>query len=184
MQEHSDALRSEFRKYVPNGTLREHLDAVHGSCLDFSQRLEISIDIAHGLTYLHSYAGNGCVAPFLPSINYCLKSRNNRQPPPPPDLQSSLVGFNLFSVLYTYGIPPTTLLSFPLDADPSVAFASFRLLNFADFVTDIVNIMVESGAIPAPVRHLQTPPSKATTVPRMYKNEVEKGSALLLDFLL
>lgn len=28
-----------------------------GKILDFNQRLEIAIDIAHGLTYLHLYAG-------------------------------------------------------------------------------------------------------------------------------
>jgi len=28
-----------------------------GKILDFNQRLEISIDVAHGLTYLHLYAG-------------------------------------------------------------------------------------------------------------------------------
>lgn len=70
-------------EYVPNGTLREHLDGkdfdtwatlpnsihitvnnlmilvgIKNKILDFNQRLEISIDIAHGLTYLHLYAGN------------------------------------------------------------------------------------------------------------------------------
>lgn len=33
------------------------LVGVHGKILDFNQRLEIAIDIAHGLTYLHLYAG-------------------------------------------------------------------------------------------------------------------------------
>ncbi|CAI9765779.1 unnamed protein product [Fraxinus pennsylvanica] len=42
-------------EYVPNGTLREHLDGEKGKILDFNQRLEISIDVAHGLTYLHLY---------------------------------------------------------------------------------------------------------------------------------
>ncbi|MBA0612063.1 hypothetical protein Godav_012708 [Gossypium davidsonii] len=44
-------------EYVPNGTLRDHLDGQHGKILDFNQRLEIAIDVAHGLTYLHLYAG-------------------------------------------------------------------------------------------------------------------------------
>lgn len=78
-------------EYVPNGTLREHLDGKdnppctshesthkrlpkfimptgmivsriliagqHGKFLDFNQRLGIAIDIAHGLTHLHLYAG-------------------------------------------------------------------------------------------------------------------------------
>jgi hypothetical protein len=44
-------------EYVSNGTLREHLDGQHGLVLGFNQRLEIAIDVAHGLTYLHLYAG-------------------------------------------------------------------------------------------------------------------------------
>ncbi|KAA8522972.1 hypothetical protein F0562_009395 [Nyssa sinensis] len=43
-------------EYVPNGTLREHLDGLRGKILDFNQRLEISIDVAHALTYLHLYS--------------------------------------------------------------------------------------------------------------------------------
>ncbi|KAK1300107.1 Calmodulin-binding receptor-like cytoplasmic kinase 3 [Acorus calamus] len=42
-------------EYVTNGTLREHLDGLHG-VLDFNQRLQIAIDVAHALTYLHLYA--------------------------------------------------------------------------------------------------------------------------------
>lgn len=40
----------------------------HGIILDFSQRLEISIDVAHALTYLHIYAGeysSFCFSLFL-----------------------------------------------------------------------------------------------------------------------
>ncbi|MCO5605982.1 hypothetical protein L7F22_060168 [Adiantum nelumboides] len=44
-------------EYVPNGNLREHLDGVYGVILDLSMRLEICIDVAHALTYLHMYAG-------------------------------------------------------------------------------------------------------------------------------
>ncbi|TYH68842.1 hypothetical protein ES332_D05G016500v1 [Gossypium tomentosum] len=46
-------------EYVPNGTLRDHLDGQRGKILDFNQRLEIAIDVAHGLTYLHLYAEVG-----------------------------------------------------------------------------------------------------------------------------
>nr|XP_043623707.1 calmodulin-binding receptor-like cytoplasmic kinase 3 [Erigeron canadensis] len=59
-------------EYVPNGTLREHLDGIHGSCLDFSQRLEISIDIAHGLTYLHLYAEKQIIHRDVKSSNILL----------------------------------------------------------------------------------------------------------------
>lgn len=34
------------------------LAGARGKILDFNQRLEISIDVAHALTYLHLYAGN------------------------------------------------------------------------------------------------------------------------------
>ncbi|KAJ9551033.1 hypothetical protein OSB04_015078 [Centaurea solstitialis] len=69
-------------EYVPNGTLREHLDGksfpvsgVHGSFLDFSQRLEISIDIAHGLTYLHLYAEKQIIHRDVKSSNILLTER-------------------------------------------------------------------------------------------------------------
>ncbi|KAK4753925.1 hypothetical protein SAY87_002029 [Trapa incisa] len=43
-------------EYVPNGTLRSHLDGNHYPILNFSQRIAIAIDVAHGLTYLHTYS--------------------------------------------------------------------------------------------------------------------------------
>ncbi|RWW07057.1 hypothetical protein GW17_00029579 [Ensete ventricosum] len=35
---------------------RELKSSLYGKILDFSQRLEIAIDVAHALTYLHLYA--------------------------------------------------------------------------------------------------------------------------------
>lgn len=48
-------------EYIPNGNLREHLDGVHGVVLDLAMRLDICIDVAHALTYLHLYAGKPIV---------------------------------------------------------------------------------------------------------------------------
>ncbi|KAK2440809.1 calmodulin-binding receptor cytoplasmic kinase [Trifolium repens] len=42
-------------EYVNNGTLREHLDGVRGNVLEVGERLDIAIDIAHAITYLHMY---------------------------------------------------------------------------------------------------------------------------------
>ncbi|KAI3443886.1 hypothetical protein Pfo_000551 [Paulownia fortunei] len=59
-------------EYVPNGTLREHLDGLKGKILDFNQRLEISIDIAHGLTYLHLYSEKQIIHRDVKSSNILL----------------------------------------------------------------------------------------------------------------
>ena len=40
-------------EYAPNGTLREHL--VYGIVLDLATRLDMAIDVAHAVTYLHMY---------------------------------------------------------------------------------------------------------------------------------
>ncbi|TYJ32127.1 hypothetical protein E1A91_A05G015700v1 [Gossypium mustelinum] len=56
-------------EYVPNGTLRDHLDGQRGKILDFNQRLEIAIDVAHGLTYLHLYAGKQIIHRDVKSSN-------------------------------------------------------------------------------------------------------------------
>ncbi|KAI3768565.1 hypothetical protein L2E82_19371 [Cichorium intybus] len=53
------------------------------------------------------------------------------------------------------------------------------------FLENIVNLIVESGAVPALVRHLQAPqlPEELVTGPRAYEDEVEKGSAFTLGLL-
>lgn len=42
-------------EYISNGTLREHLDGKYGTELEVAERLSIAIDVAHAITYLHSY---------------------------------------------------------------------------------------------------------------------------------
>ncbi|XP_019449894.1 PREDICTED: calmodulin-binding receptor-like cytoplasmic kinase 1 [Lupinus angustifolius] len=42
-------------EYVNNGTLREHLDGTRGQGLEIGERLDIAIDVAHAVTYLHMY---------------------------------------------------------------------------------------------------------------------------------
>ncbi|KAI3446867.1 hypothetical protein Pfo_003532 [Paulownia fortunei] len=59
-------------EYVPNGTLREYLDGHKGKILDFNQRLGISIDVAHGLTYLHLYAEKQIIHRDVKSSNILL----------------------------------------------------------------------------------------------------------------
>ncbi|CAJ2634682.1 calmodulin-binding receptor-like cytoplasmic kinase 3 [Trifolium pratense] len=59
-------------EFVPNGTLREHLDGLRGKILDFNQRLEIAIDVAHGLTYLHLYAEKQIIHRDVKSSNILL----------------------------------------------------------------------------------------------------------------
>ncbi|CAI0542720.1 unnamed protein product [Linum tenue] len=59
-------------EFVPNGTLREHLDGQRGKILDFNQRLEIAIDVAHALTYLHLYSEKQIIHRDVKSSNILL----------------------------------------------------------------------------------------------------------------
>ncbi|XP_061368919.1 LOW QUALITY PROTEIN: calmodulin-binding receptor-like cytoplasmic kinase 1 [Gastrolobium bilobum] len=45
-------------EYVGNGTLREHLDGTRGDGLEIGERLDIAIDVARAITYLHMYTDN------------------------------------------------------------------------------------------------------------------------------
>jgi serine/threonine protein kinase len=53
----ADNERILVTEFVPNGNLRQHLDGDLGVTLDMSKRLDIAIDVAHALAYLHFYAG-------------------------------------------------------------------------------------------------------------------------------
>ncbi|KAL3532288.1 hypothetical protein ACH5RR_005809 [Cinchona calisaya] len=68
----SGSERLIITEYVPNGTLREHLDGLRGKILDFNQRLEISIDVAHALTYLHLYSEKQIIHRDVKSSNILL----------------------------------------------------------------------------------------------------------------
>ncbi|XP_057873922.2 calmodulin-binding receptor-like cytoplasmic kinase 2 isoform X1 [Cryptomeria japonica] len=59
-------------EYVPNSTLREHLDGQRGTFLDLSTRLDIAIDVSHALTYLHLYAGQPIIHRDVKSSNILL----------------------------------------------------------------------------------------------------------------
>ncbi|KAI9195876.1 hypothetical protein LWI28_018995 [Acer negundo] len=45
-------------EYVGNGNLREHLDGKCGNALEIAELLDIAIDVAHALAYLHTYTDN------------------------------------------------------------------------------------------------------------------------------
>ncbi|KAJ4954501.1 hypothetical protein NE237_011284 [Protea cynaroides] len=59
-------------EYVPNGTLRQHLDGMNGKILDFAARLDIAIDVAHAVTYLHMYTDHPIIHRDIKSSNILL----------------------------------------------------------------------------------------------------------------
>ncbi|KAA8516073.1 hypothetical protein F0562_019252 [Nyssa sinensis] len=69
--EHEDE-RIVVVEYVPNGNLREHLDCMHGNVLDLAARLDIAIDVAHAVTYLHMYTDHPIIHRDIKSSNILL----------------------------------------------------------------------------------------------------------------
>ncbi|XAR54044.1 Non-specific serine/threonine protein kinase [Bertholletia excelsa] len=67
-----DGERVVVVEYVPNGTLREHLDCLNGNILDLGTRLDIAIDVAHAVTYLHVYADHPIIHRDIKSSNILL----------------------------------------------------------------------------------------------------------------
>lgn len=59
-------------EYVANGNLGEHLEGTYGQILDMSTRLDIAIDVAHALTYLHLYADRPIIHRDIKSSNILL----------------------------------------------------------------------------------------------------------------
>ncbi|TVU36472.1 hypothetical protein EJB05_18408, partial [Eragrostis curvula] len=59
-------------EYVSNGTLRQHLDGSRGEPLEFSQRLNIAIDIVHAIAYLHGYTDHPIIHRDIKSSNILL----------------------------------------------------------------------------------------------------------------
>ncbi|XP_050146755.1 calmodulin-binding receptor-like cytoplasmic kinase 2 isoform X2 [Malus sylvestris] len=59
-------------EYVPNGTLRQHLDCLHGEILDLAARLDIAIEVAHAVTYLHMYTDHPIIHRDIKSSNILL----------------------------------------------------------------------------------------------------------------
>lgn len=60
-------------EYVTNGNLRQHLDGVpYGIILDMSTRLNIAIDVAQALTYLHYYTDRPIIHRDVKSSNILL----------------------------------------------------------------------------------------------------------------
>ncbi|KAL6130972.1 hypothetical protein ACLB2K_069350 [Fragaria x ananassa] len=59
-------------EYVPNGTLRQHLDCMQGGILDLTARLDIAIDVAHAVTYLHMYTDHPIIHRDIKSSNILL----------------------------------------------------------------------------------------------------------------
>ncbi|GLU00735.1 hypothetical protein SLE2022_180810 [Rubroshorea leprosula] len=72
--EHQDE-RIVVVEYVSNGTLREHLDCLHGKVLDLAARLDVAIDVAHAITYLHMYTDHPIIHRDIKSSNILLTEK-------------------------------------------------------------------------------------------------------------
>ncbi|TQE00933.1 hypothetical protein C1H46_013473 [Malus baccata] len=62
-------------EYVANGTLREHLDGIIGNGLETGERLDIAIDVAHAITYLHMYTDPPIIHRDIKSLNILITEK-------------------------------------------------------------------------------------------------------------
>ncbi|KAF3972164.1 hypothetical protein CMV_004291 [Castanea mollissima] len=62
-------------EYISNGTLREHLDGKLGNGLEMAERLEIAIDIAHAITYLHMYTDHPIIHRDIKASNILITEK-------------------------------------------------------------------------------------------------------------
>jgi serine/threonine protein kinase len=61
-------------EHVPNGNLREQLECKNGKVLEFANRLDIMIDVAHAINYLHTYCDKPLIHRDIKSSNILLTS--------------------------------------------------------------------------------------------------------------
>uniref|UniRef100_A0A2P2K9D9 Calmodulin-binding receptor-like cytoplasmic kinase 1 n=1 Tax=Rhizophora mucronata TaxID=61149 RepID=A0A2P2K9D9_RHIMU len=62
-------------EYIGNGNLREHLDGIQVSRLEIAERLDIAIDVAHAITYLHMYTEPPIIHRDIKSSNILLTEK-------------------------------------------------------------------------------------------------------------
>ncbi|XP_074580778.1 calmodulin-binding receptor-like cytoplasmic kinase 1 [Curcuma longa] len=71
----TDRERLMVVEYVSNGNLREHLDGTRGSGLEIGDRLNIAIDVAHAIAYMHTYADQPIIHRDIKASNILLTEK-------------------------------------------------------------------------------------------------------------
>ncbi|KAB5540885.1 hypothetical protein DKX38_013859 [Salix brachista] len=120
-------------EYVGNGNLGEHLDGKKGSILEIAERLDIAIDVAHAITYLHTYTDPPIIHRDIKASNVLITEK----------LRAKVADFGL-ARLTTEGLTNSPSTHLPLARIGYTIFDNWPInTNYVDYIDVFIITLYE-----------------------------------------